>query len=614
MSINLSNVQKSIVLHNEGALLVVAGPGSGKTRVLTERVRRLLLESQGYFKILAVTFTNKAANEMKDRLSEYPKIEDRAFIGTLHSFCIEVLANRGKHLGFTAIPHIFERQQDRRQILTEAIYSEPLLRNEITGLRDSKAKRVYIDSLLEQIKEVKIQLKAPEQIGDPILKVAYEAYNEGLSASHAIDFDDLLLLTYRLFLERPKIAEFYRKQYRYICIDEAQDLNEAQYKVINALCGSSHKNVMLVGDPNQAIFVWNGASPKYMELFQKEFLAKRVELLENYRSSKKVVEAARALYPSYSIQGQLPINGEVGLIIGKNEEGEAQKVILKIKELLQSGHGDVESNISLDRIAILGRTRYVMNALEELVEKEGWDYYKQLSSEEQSESDLLRDFELGLRLVANPRDQFHYSLLADRWSLPESDLPGQSIEFCLDYLDTNSNSEKQLAITKALRVLSNQQPIKFMESLIILQRFADTIEDQRERALILQDVAFWRKHWDFFIRSSKGGVSRLSNFLSNVALGTTTNHKQEGLALLTVHSAKGLEFDIVFVMGMAEGVFPDYRATGKSLEEEQRNAFVATTRSRRLLFFSYPKTRIMPWGDVWTQEPSRYLRTVGLVN
>ena len=310
MAIRLSQTQKHIVEHGDGALLVVAGPGSGKTRVVTERIRRLLSTAGQHFRILALTFTNKAANEMKERLEDVPEAADRAFVGTMHSFCTEVLTNRGKSVGITGLPHIFESFQDRKQVLSDAVCADPELVNQLTSAGGAKEQNQRLDQWLSAISDAKNALRFPDTLDDKLISQVYEAYDAGLRACGVVDFDDLLLLTYRLFEERPEIAAFYRRQYRHICVDEAQDLNEAQYRVLCALCGKQYFNIMMVGDPKQAIFVWNGASPRYMDLFVQDFNATRVELNENFRCSQAVVAAAQSLDKNYSIQGQLPITGQ----------------------------------------------------------------------------------------------------------------------------------------------------------------------------------------------------------------------------------------------------------------------------------------------------------------
>lgn len=615
--IYLSPTQQRIVDYGEGALLVVAGPGSGKTRVLTERVRRILSGGEEHFRILALTFTNKAANEMRERLEEFPDINQRAFIGTLHSFCSEVLASRGKPVGIERLPNIFEQYQDRKQILYRAVIASPDLSYELKNIGDSSEQDRLLSRWIMRIGEFKNKLVLPEVVDDNIERSVYQAYDAELRASDAIDYDDLLLLTYRLLIERPKVADFYRRQYRYIFIDEAQDLNEAQYRVIQALCGPRFRNIMMVGDPKQAIFTWTGADPHYLDLFEKDFGAQRIRMDDNFRSSYCVVSAARALSPDYEVEGQLPIEGEVRLIVGQDEEDEAHLVLDYLEGLLNHGHPDIEGTVTLERCALLARNRYVFSAIDrELIERK-WPYYKQLSTQHESESDLLKDFELCMRLLANPRDRLHLSLLLRGWGAQaEADVQERLAERpeIVKYLNQHARNDEQKAVVEAIIEMDcTRDSFRILPALDKLNSFSLHLKSEDERALVQEDINVWRKHWDLYLRSQSGGQHSLTSFLGQVALGATQQMRQDGLALITVHSAKGLEFDVVVVMGMVEGIFPDYRARGLSLEEEKRNIFVAITRSMRLLAMSYSNTRIMPWGKVRQQQPSRYLRDIGLV-
>ncbi|TAE56377.1 MAG: ATP-dependent helicase [Nostocales cyanobacterium] len=616
MKIHPSETQQKIVQHSEGALLVIAGPGSGKTCVLTERIRRLLTEEKGHFRVLALTFTNKAANEMKERLREFPNINQRTFIGTLHSFCLEVLANRGKPVGIEGRPNILESNQDRKQILLQAVMDDPELKYELNHVGEPKQQNQLLTSWFEIIEKAKRNLQIPEMLTEEIHKKVYEAYNESLRISNAVDFDDLLLLTYQLFTERPKIADFYRRLYKYICIDEAQDLNEAQYQVILALCGNDYRNVMMVGDPKQAIFGWNGANPKYLDNFEQDFKADKIEMRENFRSSQKVVNAAKILDPKYEVEGKLPIVGELKFIEAENEKNEAVLVLDYIKNLIDNGHPDVESPITWGSCALIGRTRYVLSSVEEELTKRGYPYYQQISSQDESESDLLKDFELCMRIIGNPRAHLHLDKLINRWNIDKNSASYKHLTNGVDILNSigkQISCEKQKAVLDALETIDwNEQNFNFIKALNVLDEFANTLENSdEERALIIQDTRLWRKDWDVFIRSQPGGNHSLTSFLNHIALGTTQQAKHEGIALLTVHSAKGLEFDIVIVMGMVEGTFPDYRAKSPAaLEDEKRNIFVAVTRSRRILGLSYPKKKMMPWREEKIQTRSRYINQI----
>lgn len=618
MSIRLSKTQKLIVEHDCGPLLVVAGPGSGKTRVLTERIRRLLRVKNEHFRILALTFTNKAANEMKERLSDLQDIEKRTFIGTVHSFCMEVLSNRGKAVGVEKLPNIFESYQDRKQVLLQATMEDPVLSQIFLGYSEKNSRDKLLNEWLDMIGSAKNQLKLPEMMDDDVGKRVYGAYNDNLHALNVLDFDDLLLLTYRLFQERPKIADFYRRQYRYICIDEAQDLNEAQYQVLKALCGSEHRNVVVVGDPKQAIFVWNGANPKYLDLFERDFGARKISLNENFRSSRIVVKAAKALIPEYEIDGQPALDGSIRLIEGEDEQQEAILVVNCIQRLILSGHKDIEGPVTPDRCALLGRNRYVLTCVENELKKRGVPYYKQLSAQQESESDLLRDFEVGLRILANPSDKLHLNILLKRWKIDNENITIDStsdLQMILSNIGKYIKEKDHNAVLYALNLINySKHTLDFVNAIDYLAEYSKSKIDQEECALIREDIITWKKHWNSFLRAQPGGKHSLSTFLGQVALGTTQQPRQEGIALLTVHSSKGLEFDVVVIVGMTEGTFPDYRAKGSALQEEKRNMFVALTRSRRIILLSYPRTKLMPWGSVIKQKPSRYLIYLGLID
>lgn len=606
--VRLSPMQTRVVEHEEGAMLVVAGPGSGKTRVLTERVRRLLTEVPGHFRILALTYTNKAANEMKERLSDLGNESQRAFIGTMHSFCLEMLSERGKPVGVEGFPHVFEQHKDRKEILVEAVKQDPLLSDELASEPDSKAIARKLDQWLASISWLKAHPSAMDDSGHEIGKRVLEAYDAGLRACGAYDFDDLLLLSYRLLSEFPKIADFYRRLYRFICIDEAQDLNEAQYSVLTALCGDSFYNVMMVGDPKQSIYGFNTSSPEYMWRFRDEFGAGEIELTENFRSSKAVVEVAKALDPNYDVEGQLPIPGLVMVLEGADEAAEAKAIADKIQTLIAEGHEDVEGGISWESCAVLGRTRFALMAVEAEFRARMIPYYKRLTANHENESDVMEEFVLALRVMANPKDRLHLSALAKRWKTAEPPFSGEpDAVSIIRSMASSAGTLRAQAVADALAAIAARaQRLDMLPGVGAIKEYANTLDEEGKRA-IYEDTAVFEQEWDQYLRTGPSNRS-VGGFMSSKALGATQQASREGVALLTVHSSKGLEFEVVFIAGMAEGVFPDYRAkTRKEQDEESRNAFVAVTRAKRLLYLTWPRSRRMPWGDQRPQQPSRFL-------
>ena len=614
-SARLSDTQKLVVNHGDGPLLVVAGPGSGKTRVLTERVRRLVNEP-GHFRVLALTFTNKAANEMRERLQDLGSALDRAFIGTLHAFCVTMLSERGKHVAVSGSPQLFEQWADRKGILIEAVAADPLLTEELMKSGDAKARNQKLDSWLRGIALIKAHPISQPFADSELNQRLLEAYNAGLRACDAYDFEDLLLLSYRLLTEYPKVADFYRRLFKYICIDEAQDLNEAQYAVLTAICGDEFKNVLMVGDPKQSIYGFNTASPKFMDRFADEFGANTIELKENFRSSEAIVRAASSLQESYSVVGQLPIAGELGLLIGENEESEAALVVGKLRSLVNQGHRDVEGPISWNRCAVLGRTRFALLHVENALKKAGIPFYKRISVIHENESKAVESFQIGMRLIANPKDRFHLAALLKKWGVSTESEPPIDHQGLISYLrhvvSQATTPDWGVSVEALAKVAPSTHRLDIKGPVRVLRSFADSLEEP-ERQAIYDDTEVLLQEWDTYLRASAQNPS-IAGFLSALALGTTQQRNSDGVALLTVHSAKGLEFEVVFLVGMAEGIFPDYRARGLELEEERRNAFVAITRSKRLLYCSYPKSRRMPWGDARMTRPSAYLKTMGLLH
>ncbi|KGX64905.1 ATP-dependent helicase [Burkholderia pseudomallei] len=610
--LRLSTLQAQVVEHVDGALLVVAGPGSGKTRVLTERVRSLLTSVPGHFRVLALTFTNKAADEMRDRLSDLGENRQRAFIGTLHSFCLEMLVERGKLVGVEGEPHIFEQHKDRKEILLEAIRQDPVLDEEVNQIVDRKERNRRVDNWLQMISRVKAHPITCAVLSDELDKRVLDAYDAGLRACGAYDFDDLLLLGYRLLTNNPKLADFYRRLYRFVCVDEAQDLNEAQYALLCALCGDSYKNVMMVGDPKQSIYGFNTSSPEYMEKFRFEFAAKLIELTENFRSSQAVVNVARSIDPNYLVDAQLPIKGDARVFVGDDEEHEARLIVDELELLFAQGHPDVEGGVEPSKCAILGRTRFALLAIENELRRRNVPFYKRLTANHENESDLVDEFHLSLRILANPRDRLHLAALATKWVTQPPETATDAM-VALSQMAESAAEQRAKAVAEAVAsIVQNTARLDLMPAFKLLRGYADSLDENSRRA-IYEDVAVFQQEWDQYLRSD--GTSRtLSGFMSSKALGATQKAHRDGVALLTVHSSKGLEFDAVFIAGMAEGTFPDYRAVGKVREmaEESRNAFVAVTRSKRLLYLTYPRVKLMPWGDYKAQQASRFVSMSGI--
>lgn len=622
MEVKLSPIQKSIVEDTDGAFLLTAAAGSGKTRVLTERIKYLLNHKKGHYRILALTYTNKAAEEMRERLDYVENLSDKVYIGTLHRFCLEIIKSRGKLIGLDSSWDIFESIEDRQKVLEKVINNNPYLKQVFFEENNSNQSK-KINNILEKIAIRKRQLQFDNYQEDEDFNLVYEEYNNALLNQNAFDYDDILLYSYRVLVEAPNVAEFYQRLYKYICIDEAQDLTYVQYQIVKLLTISENPNILMVGDPNQAVFGFAGADKKIMtELFVKEFQPKQQELTDNYRSARAILKVANKLKSGYfEIKGNLALEGEFSIESFKNEIEEAEWVIKKIEYLCKNGHPDIEGKIALDKIAILARNRYVFKHLQKQLEQGKIVYhYKRTNEQIESESDLMKIFELGLRIILNPINQLHFQKICAILKINkqlDSDLKSgiQKLNSLSELLPNEIDIKYKFEIvSQAWSVLENSNP-QFQSALDILKKYANNLEDDNDKALILEDIKEWENLWiEYELQSIKDRRS-LQQFRSYLALGITQNSQKDiGLTLASVHAAKGLEFDIVFLIGMTEGTFPDFRAkTLKALEEEKNALFVSITRSKRLLYVTYPNVKLMSWGDEKPQQYSRFIRELSLI-
>ena len=630
MNLNLSPSQRRIVEAEDGHYLVVASAGSGKTRVLTERVRHLLAVRQIRSRILALTFTNKAAEEMRQRLSDAPDMADRTYIGTIHSFCQTILEAHGSAVGYPMMPAILERESDRIAMLEEVFNQSPELAQYLKRYDMPKKRRDFLYGVLARISAIKRDLEEFGRIsaGDvvsPEDTQVFHEYQRHLSSQGVIDFDDILLLAYRILSERPGIASIYHRTYRYLFVDEAQDLNSVQYALLRIL-GEQATSVMLVGDPNQAIFGFNGSSKDYMlTAFPEDFKAETVELRENFRSSRAVIRAANALYPG-SIDVNAAIEGSVKVEALPDEGAEAKWVADRICELLAAGaHPDIEGPITPQRIAVLARNRYVFSPLQDCMEKRAIAHHiRNPASGPDLESSIGVAFDLGIRVIVNPRNQLHHAELRRRLGAParQAGATATAIDLLEDACAHAADSHRHITDTllTAWRAI-HADPNAFSHGMDLLEsplkaRNPNTDDSNDEQWLAMGDLRFLRTIWANYSRATPKDSRSLAQLRNQMATGSIMPQSHSnGVTLATVHASKGLEYDVVFIMGWVEGCFPDYRAVragSAALTEEKNDAFVALTRSKRLLYLTWPMTKLMPWDkeNPVTQRKSRFLEEI----
>lgn len=607
MALRLSKKQQEIVDFNEGALLVKAGPGSGKTRVLIERIKKLLLRKKRC-KILALTFSNLAAEEMKQRLEEDSAIEDyidNVTVGTIHSFALELVQRRGNLLGLQEELTLFENNTDRQKMLRDVFFKDAEFKNILR--RQEKPDR-FLNECLDMIAEQKKKFVSPAMYdGNETFKKLYAEYNQYLLEQNAIDFDDILFYAYRILIENPTIQNMYASLYKYICVDESQDLNYAQYQLIKALCGTNIKNIMFVGDENQSIYGFNGSDSELMsKKFVEDFHPTIFDLNENYRSAKKIVEYANMLENTDSVSNYY-YEGELKAYECMNESAEADFVVTRIVELKRDGHSDIEGIPEYDDFAVIARNRYALATVEEKLKLNNIPfYYKKTVNGIECESQYAKVLDLVLRVYLNKLDTVHMKELVAIIGCETGNMKQD-----LEQLLRNTVYE---GIVNAFEFLSDDD-FNFGKALKELKNSVQSSNiEEDEKYLILGDLEEWNKHWKKYCSIVPNENRTLLSFRNSISLGKTQDISgDKGVALLTAHMSKGLQYEVVFVVGLSEGTFPDYRAISsgeKEMEQEKNNMFVAATRAKRLCYFTYPKYKKMPWGDTKYQKRSRFLDNV----
>jgi len=607
--INLSEKQRQIVDHLDGAVLVKAGPGSGKTRVIIERIKKLLLTKKRC-KILALTFSNLAADEMKNRILDDSAMIDFAnnvTVSTIHAFALDMVQTRGNLIGLNPDMVLFENEDDRKNILRNVFINDPQFQ---TVLAKKINPDKFLINCLNIISTQKKQFVFPElcKYGD-LFPSVYKEYNEQLLRQNAMDFDDILVYAYHILTENPGVVKLYTSLYKYICVDEAQDLNYAQYEVLKTLCGDTYKNIMLVGDENQSIYGFNGSDSSLMSIrFVNDFQPVQYVLNENFRSAKKIVTYADSLKKGNTITNYV-YEGELSLFAFNNEHDEASFIFQKIQKLLKKGHQDIEGSLKYDDFAVIGRNKYVLASVEKMLSEQSIPFfYKKITSGIDNESDYMKTFDLGIRILINPFDEIHWNELCRITGANINKNGNTTYDLLKDALIGS-----YFPLFDALQIAASED-FDFNKVLSNIREHISPDFTEDDRYFILNDTEQWEKHWKKYTSQVQREYRSLLSFRNYISLGKTQDITSEkGVALLSAHMSKGLQYNVVFIAGLTEGTFPDYRAIKAGdiqLEQEKNNMYVAVTRAKRLCYLTYPKIKLMPWGDYKTQYPSRYVRDI----
>lgn len=628
--IRLSQAQRKIVESPTAqSIQVLASAGSGKTRVLTERVR-FILENTKKEGAIALTFTNKAAEEMRSRLLDCDGLKDRAWIATVHSVAQRIVERYGHVIGLPGGLHIYERDKDRMEVFLQSLRDDWVDIDEYLEIDDAADKRSrerVLQSYMEAFSRIKKEFLTEENIEErfpekPDLWKMFQDYKTALLNSGGIDYDDLLVYGRELLLKHRWIAGIYGARYNHLCVDEAQDLNLAQYEFIKALCGDLTSSVMMVGDPNQMIYGFNGSSSVYLcEHFVRDFSPVRYELKENYRSTRKIIKAANKLRPKAQMEHDFALDGKFSVKSLSDETEEAKWIVSSIKKFVGREHADIEGRISLDHMAVIARNRFAFSSLEEVLNENSIPFTLAKGERNDGPESLFgKILDYGIRIKLNPRDWVDGRRLCNllEFEYPDEWKDANILKHWAGRM-TGENGFAKLHsdLLTSIHQLDSENPnIAKFEKLFEgrLEELDQTETDGKNKFELersAEELKEFGRRWTIF--RQKGLGKSLRSFGNALALGQLTEDVQpNGLTLSTVHSMKGLEKDIVFIMCMCEGVFPDYRSKSeKQIDEERNNAFVAVTRARRWLFMTYPEKRTMPWGEQKHQTESRFVKEIG---
>ena len=630
----MNDRQAEAVQTTEGPLLIMAGAGSGKTRVLTHRIAYLIDEKMvNPWNILAITFTNKAAREMRERAEKLKTEAQDCLIATFHSMCVRILRREADHIGYNRNFTIVDPGEQRTLMkrILKNLNLDPKKWNERAILGTiSNAKNDLID-------EVAYENMAGDMYTEIVAK-CYTAYQKELRQSEAMDFDDLIMLTLRLFDQNPDVLTYYQQRYQYIHVDEYQDTNHAQYQLVKLLA-SRFKNICVVGDADQSIYGWRGADMQNILDFEKDYPEAKVVLLEeNYRSTKTILQAANEVIRNNrnrrpkNLWTQNEDGEEIVYYRANDEQDEALFVARTIDQLSREGYSHKD-------FAVLYRTNAQSRTVEEALLKSNIPYTMVGGTKFYSRKEI-RDVISYLNLIANPSDNISYERVVNE---PKRGVGPGTVEKIRDFA---SSQEISLLDASANILLS---PVKGKAAQAVYD-FANMLLDLRERLddytvtelveAVLEKTGYAAslaaqatlesqariENIEEFLSVTKNfdespdnpadesGLDKLSRFLNELALiADTDDGDQESseVTLMTLHAAKGLEFPVVFLVGMEENVFPLSRASEDEdeLEEERRLAYVGITRAEKILYLTNANSRML-YGKTNYNHPTRFLREI----
>lgn len=608
-------MQKEAVVTTEGPLLIMAGAGSGKTRVLTHRIAYLIHEKQvNPWNILAITFTNKAASEMKERVNNLVTDggED-VWVSTFHSMCVRILRREIDHIGY-----------DSNFTIAGSSEQNTLMRRVLKQL-NMDPKKYPPRAILSEISNAKNLLinekdyeKQAYNFWQQTVAKAYKMYQSELRRSESVDFDDLIMLTVRLFEDHPQVLSYYQNKFHYIHVDEYQDTNHAQYRLVHLLA-DRFKNICVVGDADQSIYGWRGADMQNILDFEKDYPNARTIMLEqNYRSTKNILKAANAVIENNTNRQDKKLwtdnagGDKITVYFANDEYDETEYIANKIAEMMREN-----SSLTYNDFAVLYRTNALSRVMEDTLKKRQLPYQIVGGTGYYERKEIL-DLVAYLTLIVNPADNLSFLRIVNE---PKRSIGASTVAKLTEFADFNNMSLYEAALNAqttnlSARAANNLEEFAFMirdfrkmTEFLTMTDLVETILDKtgyidalrKEKSLEaesrIENLEEFYSVTQIFDNSEMEDKSLLS-FLTELSLLAPTDEIEEQtseVTLMTLHSAKGLEFPIVFIIGVEKNIFPLIRQDSDEddLEEERRLAYVGITRAEKSLFLTSASSRLL---------------------
>lgn len=617
---------------NEGPLLVLAGPGSGKTKTLISRVARLVNENKDEsFRILCLTFTRKAAAEMRDRLfTLVPEAQRRVNLSTFHSFATDVLRQHGSHFSLTPEFLILDKEE-RISIVKRIIDSDSSTYSAFLSAEKALDAIEYLFKELVPDNEVAGLIK--DQSVGLQLSSLFEAYKKSLCEQNALDYGAIIYLCEQMLRERPRLARQLRAVYKYVCVDEFQDTNNSQYALLRALSPEQDSNLFIVGDDDQIIYQWNGASPKRIDALKKHYNLEQIQLPENYRCPAEVVEIANILisHNSSRVEDKTPLRAMHDLkdVSPVHTEGfsddceEARWIAGEIQKKLVSGSHPAD-------IVVLARnTKLLKGVAEALTECDIEAFVPQRKSSFESAplrlitetlklSVIRSDQEILASLTKSFSDCFGLEVMPNELALLAAETNGDYLKAFSGFLENTEFSGFKDFHDLVQRVLKGDF-WSFINGAFSLFDSLSKVEDKDEGSERFSEYDQEKKVWRSIVEEL-GDIDEVSNMslgqlLQEIALANKTPEPpSSAVRCFTIHASKGMEFSHVFLIGLAEDQLPSFQAKKKGsnsheMQEERRNCFVAITRTKETLTMTYARKY-----NGWRKQPSRFLREMDVLS